>query len=230
MVGRVRVDLLAGLVRAEHLGGHRGAGAGADRVGGHAHPAEPARRGQGERGDAALGRGVVGLAGRPAQERLRGGVDDPPVDRSAGLLRPRAPVRRGVAREQEVAAQVHLEHQVPLLVAQVEQHPVAGDAGVVDHDVELAELRRAPSRASRRRSTAPPRRPRRRRPRRRPTGSPRRPRRPRRAGRSGRRGHRRRASASASARPRPAPAPVTTATRPSRDGARSRGHAHSSSE
>ena len=38
-----------------------------------------------------------------------------------------------------MAAQVHADDVVPLLVGEVEQHPVAGHAGVVDHDVELAE-------------------------------------------------------------------------------------------
>ena len=39
-----------------------------------------------------------------------------------------------------MATQVHLEDEVELLVGHVEQHLVAGDAGVVDHDVEPAEL------------------------------------------------------------------------------------------
>jgi hypothetical protein len=38
-----------------------------------------------------------------------------------------------------VTAQVHPDHVVPLLVGEVEQHPVARHPGVVDHDVELAE-------------------------------------------------------------------------------------------
>ena len=39
-----------------------------------------------------------------------------------------------------MATQVHLEDEVELLVGHVEQHLVAGDAGVVDDDVEPAEL------------------------------------------------------------------------------------------
>ena len=139
VVGRVGVDLLARGVLAEDLRGHRGAGARADRVGADADLGQPARGRQGERGDAGLGGGVVGLAGRAAEERLGRGVDDPAVDRRVGLLRARAPVRRRVAREQEVAAQVHPDHVVPLLVGEVEQHPVAGHPGVVDDDVERAE-------------------------------------------------------------------------------------------
>ncbi|WP_235631079.1 SDR family NAD(P)-dependent oxidoreductase, partial [Mycobacterium tuberculosis] len=37
-----------------------------------------------------------------------------------------------------MAAQVHRDHGVPLLVGHVEQHPVAGDAGIVHHDVQSA--------------------------------------------------------------------------------------------
>jgi hypothetical protein len=48
-------------------------------------------------------------------------------------------VRRGVPGEQEVAAQVDPHDQIELLVGHVEQHPVARDAGVVDHDVQGAE-------------------------------------------------------------------------------------------
>lgn len=38
-----------------------------------------------------------------------------------------------------MAAQVHRDHGVPLLVGHVEQHPVAGDAGIVHHDVQSAQ-------------------------------------------------------------------------------------------
>jgi hypothetical protein len=50
------------------------------------------------------------------------------------------PVRRRVPRQQEVPAQVDPDHQVPLLVGHVEQHPVAQHPGVVHHDVQPAEL------------------------------------------------------------------------------------------
>ena len=38
-----------------------------------------------------------------------------------------------------MAAQVHGDDGVPVLVGHVEQHPVAGDARVVDDDVEATE-------------------------------------------------------------------------------------------
>ena len=90
-------------------------------------------------GDAGLGRCVVGLSRWPGEERLGGGVDDRGVHGGAGLLGLAAPVGRRVAREQEVAAQVHTDDVVPLLVGEVEQHPVARHPGVVHHDVEGAE-------------------------------------------------------------------------------------------
>ena len=139
VVGRVGVDLLPGGVLPEDLRGHRGARPRADRVGADADPAQAAGGRERQRGDAGLRGGVVGLPGRAAQERLGGGVDDAGLHRRPGLLRAVAPVGRGVAREQEVAAQVHPDHVVPLLVGEVEQHPVAGHARVVDHDVERAE-------------------------------------------------------------------------------------------
>src|SRR5690606_36552386 len=124
--------------RPEHAGGHAGAGAGADRVGGDAVPPQPLGGGGGERGDAALGRGVVGLAGGAEEERLGGGVDDPAVDRGAGRLGPGPPVRGGCPGGGEVAFEVDPQHGVPVLLGHVEQHPVPGDAGVVDQDVQSA--------------------------------------------------------------------------------------------
>ncbi len=38
-----------------------------------------------------------------------------------------------------MAAQVHGDDEVPFLVGHVEQHPVPGDPGVVDHDVQSAQ-------------------------------------------------------------------------------------------
>jgi hypothetical protein len=49
-------------------------------------------------------------------------------------------VGRGVARRREVALEVDADHAVPLVLGHVHEHPVAGDAGVVDEDVEAAEL------------------------------------------------------------------------------------------
>lgn len=141
MLGRegVELALLRDLEAREDVLGHTGAGARADGVG--RHPV--LREGQGGRGrqahDAALGRGVVRLAGRAAEEGLGGGVDDPAVDRAARGLRPLAPVHGREVRGVEVALEVDPDHRVPLLLRHGEDHPVAQDARVVDQDVELAE-------------------------------------------------------------------------------------------
>ncbi len=83
-----------------------------------------ARGRDGEGGDAGLGRGVVGLADRAEQERLRGGVDDPGVDLTAGRLPRLPPVGGGEARGHEVPAQVDPDDQVPLFGGHREDHPV----------------------------------------------------------------------------------------------------------
>ena len=49
------------------------------------------------------------------------------------------PVAGGVAQRGEVALEVHADDRVPLLLASVDEHPVAQEAGVVDEDVEPAE-------------------------------------------------------------------------------------------
>ena len=43
-------------------------------------------------------------------------------------------------QRREVALEVDPDHRVPLLLGGVHQHPVAHEAGVVDQDVEPAEL------------------------------------------------------------------------------------------
>ena len=53
-----------------------------------------------------------------------------------GLL---APVVRGVTRRDEVALQVDVDHRVPVLFAQVDEHAVAQDARVVHQHVQGAE-------------------------------------------------------------------------------------------
>jgi signal transduction histidine kinase len=139
VLGRQRVGALLGR-RAHHRGRHRGPGSRADGIRPHPVARAPARRRHGERGDARLGRGVVGLADRAEQERLRGAVHDPRVDRAAGRLALVPPVRRGQPRGHEVPAQVHPDDQVPLLGRHREDHPVAQHARVVDQDVELPVL------------------------------------------------------------------------------------------
>ena len=92
----------------------------------------------GEGRDAGLGRAVVGLAGVAVDARHRRGVDDAAVHLLAGLdLLP--PVGGGPAGRAEGALEVDLDDGVPLLLGHVGQHPVPQDAGVVDHDVEVAE-------------------------------------------------------------------------------------------
>jgi hypothetical protein len=51
-------------------------------------------------------------------------------------------VRGSGPGEQEVPAQMDADDEVPVLVGHAEQHPVAQDAGVVDHDVQPAQLHR----------------------------------------------------------------------------------------
>ena len=38
-----------------------------------------------------------------------------------------------------MTAQMHRDHRIPVLIGHVEQHPVPGDAGIVDHDVETTQ-------------------------------------------------------------------------------------------
>ena len=178
----------------------------------------------GEGGDAGLGRAVVGLAHVAVDARGRRGVDDAGVVRLAGLGAV-APVLHGVAGRGEGAAQVHLDHGVPLVDRHVDQHAVAQDARVVHQHVEAAEgvdgrldqparARRSPRR---RRRWPPPRRPCR--------GSRRPPRRPARSEDPEPSTSPPRsltttlapwlANSSACSRPMPRPAPVMTTTRPS---------------
>ena len=97
----------------------------------HAVAAHVAGEGAGEADDALLGGGVVRLAA-VAQAGLRGGVHE-----DAGALL--AEDDGGVLAEVEVALEVDVEDDVPLLLRHVEDHLVAKDAGVVDDDVEAAE-------------------------------------------------------------------------------------------
>ena len=97
-----------------------------------------ARRGQGQRGDAGLWRrrswnGRPDRTDRPREVLMMRPYTDPPL---LGLA---APVGGGVAGQQEMPAQVNGDDEVEVLVGHVEQHPVAGDAGVVDHDVQAAQ-------------------------------------------------------------------------------------------
>src|SRR5205823_7794777 len=121
------------LARAPHLlvDRHARAGDGADGVHGDAVLPEVARRHLGEPADRRLGRAVVRLPRVAEQARTRAEGDDPPVA-------PLAHVRAGVAHAVEGALQVHGDDRVPLLLAHVEDHAVAQDAGAGDERVEAA--------------------------------------------------------------------------------------------
>jgi hypothetical protein len=136
VLGRQRVDRARGGRRPHQVRRHGGPGPGADGVGPDPVPSTAARGRHREGGDAGLGRGVVGLARRAEQERLGRGVHDPAVDRPARPLAGIPPVGGGEAARHEVAAQVHPQHRIPLLLGHGEDHPVAQHPGVVDQDVQ----------------------------------------------------------------------------------------------
>src|SRR5262249_58853143 len=115
-----------------------------DRVHRDAVPAEVARRHLREPADPRLGGAVVGLPGIAEEPRARAERDDAP----GALLAHR---RAGVTDAVERPLQVHREDGVPLLLAHVEDHAVAQDAGAGDQHVEATE-------ALERRGDDPPRR------------------------------------------------------------------------
>src|SRR5262249_6738487 len=135
-----RVEALLG--PAHHVGedalGEARARRGRDRVGGDPVARELDRLHERERRDPRLCRRVVALPDAALEPRPRARVHDPRGHALAGL-RAVAPVRAGVARDAEVAAQVDAHDRVPLLDAAVHEHAVAQDAGVVDDGVEAAE-------------------------------------------------------------------------------------------
>src|SRR5580704_15406916 len=94
----------------------------------------------GERGEGRLGRPVVGLADIAVDARYRCGRDDACIDRAALGLGLVAPVGGGMARRREGAFQVHLDDGVPLVLAHIDQHAVAQDAGIQHQGIELAEV------------------------------------------------------------------------------------------
>src|SRR5581483_3404207 len=81
---------------------------------------------------------VVRLTHGAGQPGLRRGVDQPTEDPAVRLFRLGTPIGSRVAGQQEMSTQMHVDDEVPVLVAHVEQHLVASDAGVVDDDVEAA--------------------------------------------------------------------------------------------
>ena len=91
--------------------------------------------------DAALRRRVVRLARIAHNANDGGDVDDRAAELRAVLglvLHHRA---RDGARKEERALQVDVENSVPVLVGHAHEKTVLRDAGVVDHDVDLAEVR-----------------------------------------------------------------------------------------
>src|SRR6202035_4554814 len=84
---------------------------------------------------------VVRLPEIPQQAGTGGGVDDATVDGASlrfGLV---TPTSRGGAARQPRAPYVDAHHEIEVLSRHVPDGTVADDAGVVDQDVELAELR-----------------------------------------------------------------------------------------
>ena len=139
MLGRERIDAVGRRV-TEHTFGHRRPCPRADRVGPYAVAREPTCGRQRQRRDSGFCSAVVGLPFRSEKARLRRSVDDAPVHRRPGFLGFRPPVGSGVAAQEEMAAKMNFEYQIPVFVRHVEQHPVAHDAGIVDDDVDTAEL------------------------------------------------------------------------------------------
>ncbi len=134
---RVELPLRHGQV-TERLLRETGTGAGRDGVAGDAVAGHLHGNDLGERGDAGLRRAVVRLPDVAEDAGRGGGVHD---TAGGGLARlgQVPPVGAGGAGDQEVAAQVDLDHGVPLLDRHVEDHPVAQDAGVVHDRVDPAE-------------------------------------------------------------------------------------------
>ena len=110
-----------------------------DGVDPHAVALELAGHDDRHRRDAGLGRGVVHLPGVAVQTGLGRGVHDHAVDRIAGVLGQLPPVHAGEVRGAEMALEVDVDHDVPLVLGHREAHPVAEDAGVVHQHVHAAE-------------------------------------------------------------------------------------------
>ena len=107
--------------------------AGRNRVDAHAPASELLCEGVRETDDAGLGGRVVRLPRIPVDPDDTRHVDDrpaPPLEH---------PARHRAARVED-AAQVRLDHPVPVLVAHADDECVPCDAGVVDENVDRAEL------------------------------------------------------------------------------------------
>src|SRR5579862_6964344 len=121
------------------IDGEAGARDRRDRVGGDAVTLHLTIDDNSHRGHRGLRCAVVALA-RVAQDAgIGAGVDEAAVEHVAALML-FAPVGACVARDVEAALQMHRDDRIPVFLVHVEDHPVAQDAGIVDHDVELAEV------------------------------------------------------------------------------------------
>ena len=103
-----------------------------DAIRGHLVFGHVQRHRLGQRGDAELRRGVIGLAEIADQARGRGHVDV-----TAGILA--LEIGRRGARDVERAVQMHVDHRLPFLDRHVEEEAVAQDAGVIHDHVDPAE-------------------------------------------------------------------------------------------
>ncbi|KAI3479441.1 hypothetical protein L1887_58459 [Cichorium endivia] len=128
---------VVGLEGIDHLlgpdgGSHGGTGVGGDRVGENVVLLALDAERVGEADDAGLGSRVVGLAKVAVDADGRGGVDDTAVL----LLLEDGP---GGVADAVGAAEVRVEHGVPLLVRHGGERLVAQDTGIVDDDVDRAK-------------------------------------------------------------------------------------------
>ena len=142
-----RVERVEALLRCAHLErllGHARARVRREAVDGDAVALELLRDDDREAGDARLRGAVVRLADVAEDARRARGADDASAHLLAGL-RLLAPVRGGVLRRREVPFEVDGDDGVPLRLGHVHEHPVAEDPGVVDEDVEAAEVGRSPA-------------------------------------------------------------------------------------
>src|SRR5579859_1615502 len=122
----------------QHILGHRGDHvgvdiAGRDRVDGHAELGAFLRQRFGEAVDTGLGGGIVDLAVLAGLPVDRADVDDPSPA-------PRAHPREGRLGHVEATAEIGVDHRLPLLVGLLENGAVAGDAGIVNDDINGAEI------------------------------------------------------------------------------------------
>src|SRR6266540_4212331 len=125
VLGREHLEVaVLGVEAAEGLG-HPGARPRRDRVDGDAVTTERLRRGDRHLDDPALRGRVVRLADGAPQARFGRGVDDPAVDGRVGLLGRVPPVLGRVAHHAEVTLEVDADDEVEVVLAHVEQHPVA---------------------------------------------------------------------------------------------------------